>query len=671
MNQWMDRILGFFPVDVAKFWIACDPDDVLLEETVLSKLRERGFELLPFEDPVIFRTEFEERYRSEWDLGRAGPSESLILHFRSIAPNDLPWDFFRLGKTVRLSLANIFPKLSYNVVRLVEPAHFSALFSAHESELHGVRGENESKDFILEHVYQILPRSIRSTTDFWREILRFHFTNRSMPILFAEHIATILKARDLIASQPIALWFTNRSIFLGAVQDAWYRYLSSQGFTGSRFGEPTAFFATNPEAAELEIPFTHPDIRVIIDTLFLDGTLHPLAVGGMPAQVPEWVKAGIIQDPTALQKLVSEGLKNLIASMPTSASSHRDWTDFGRRSAEVLSRSHALDSAQEEMSRDCIDTLHKLSDGHLQAWIAAKHYGDLPSLPVTLGPVMVHHIPRFLSRRRAAGESKIALLVFDGLAMDQWVQIRESLAAKSQTFQFNENACFAWLPTLTSVSRQAIFSGLKPREFEDSIERTDKEESLWKTFWQNEGLQPSEILYRKGLSHVEHLDSVENTLSDTGLKIVGLVIDEVDERLHKERTKKDVGFWIGNWMKTGFVDRLFSIFLDRGYQIYLTADHGNVEAVGLGKPSQGLIAETRGERVRVYRSEGLLADSCNAYPETLRLDIPGLPAQFLPLFAGGRGAFISKGEKAVVHGGVSIEELIVPFVNVTKRKIYE
>jgi hypothetical protein len=669
MSQWLDRILNLFPVDVSRFWIACDPDDVLLEENVLSRLRERGFELLPFEDPVVFRTEFEGRYRSEWDLGRAGPAGSLILHLRSIEPNELPWDYIRSGKTVRLSLANLFPKLSYNVVSQVEPAHFSALFSVHESELHGVRGESESKDFILEHVYQIIPRSIRSATDFWREILRFHFTNRSMPILFAEHIAIILKARDLIVSQPVTLWFTNRSVFLGVIQDAWYRYLSSQGFTGSRFGEPTAFFATNAEDAELEVPFTHPDIRVIIDTLFLDGTLHPLAVVGMPANVPEWVKAGIIQDPTALQRLVSEGLKKLIASMPTTASSHRDWTDFGRRSAEVLSRSHALDSAQEEMTRDGMNVLHKASDTNLQAWIAAKHYGDLPSLPVTHGPVMVHHIPRFLSRRRAAGESKIALLVFDGLAMDQWVQIRENLEARNHIFQYDENACFAWLPTLTSVSRQAIFSGLKPREFEDSIERTDKEESLWKTFWQNEGLQPSEILYRKGLSHVEHLDALENALSDTGLSVVGLVIDEVDERLHKERTKKDVGFWIANWMKSGFVDRLFSIFVDRGYQIYLTADHGNVDAVGIGNPNQGVIAEARGERVRVYRSEGLLADSSNAYPETLRLDIPGLPAQYLPLFAGGRGAFISKGEKAVVHGGVSIEELIVPFVNVTKRRI--
>ena len=39
----------------------------------------------------------------------------------------------------------------------------------------------------------------------------------------------------------------------------------------------------------------------------------------------------------------------------------------------------------------------------------------------------------------------------------------------------------------------------------------------------------------------------------------------------------------------------------------------NVEAVGVGRPSEGVIAETRGERVRVYRSEALLADSAAAY----------------------------------------------------------
>jgi hypothetical protein len=36
-----------FPADLSRFWIACDPDDLLLDERVLHDLRERGFEVLP------------------------------------------------------------------------------------------------------------------------------------------------------------------------------------------------------------------------------------------------------------------------------------------------------------------------------------------------------------------------------------------------------------------------------------------------------------------------------------------------------------------------------------------------------------------------------------------------------------------------------------------------
>jgi hypothetical protein len=46
------------------------------------------------------------------------------------------------------------------------------------------------------------------------------------------------------------------------------------------------------------------------------------------------------------------------------------------------------------------------------------------------------------------------------------------------------------------------------------------------------------------------------------------------------------------------------------------------------------------------------------------LDIAGLPAGYMPLFAGGRTAFVPDGEQVVVHGGISVEELIVPFVKV-------
>lgn len=245
-------------------------------------------------------------------------------------------------------------------------------------------------------------------------------------------------------------------------------------------------------------------------------------------------------------------------------------------------------------------------------------------------------------------------------------RFREHLIATQQPFAFDENTAFAWLPTVTSVSRQALFSGLRPREFDDSIDHTNKEETLWKAFWQNEGgIASGEVMYQRALHQVEQLDTLEADIASRKPKVLGLVIDEVDERLHKERSKEDVALWIGRWLGSGFVERLFAFLLSEGFSIYVTADHGNVDAVGIGRPNQGVIAETRGERVRVYRSDPLRAESAVAYPGTAALDIAGLPANFKPLFAGGRTAFVPNGDQVVVHGGVSVEELVVPFVRVS------
>ena len=665
MSQWTERILSHFTADLARLWVACDPDEVLLDEKLLSELRGRGFALLLYQDPFAFRAEYEECYRAAWDRGEPGPAPALILHLPGADPQEAPWDIVHQGRVVRLSLAELFPRLAYSTVRQVEPAHLATLFHAHQTELQSARGEKESQDFILEHVYQLTPRSIRNPVDFWRELLRLHFANRALPSLFAQQAAGIMQGKGLYADLPVATWLASKGALLRVVQAMWYRYLSRLGLEGTRTGEPPP-----PDyIAKLEIPFDHSDVQVLVDSMFLDGSLHPLAVHSVPAGIPSWIKAGIIQDPAALQALVLKGIDGLIDTTPTPESPHKDWSEFAKRYGEVLARTHGLPgpagSDHLPAIRDRLELLQTQSDERLYAWVAAQHYADLILQPVTKGPVMVHQIPRFLGQRLAKGEAQVALLVFDGLAIDQWVQIRERLIATTKCFAFDEGTAFAWLPTVTSVSRQALFAGLKPREFADAIDRTDKEESLWKTFWQNEGVKAHEVMYRRALRQIHQLDALEAELIDRCPKVVGLVIDEVDDRLHKERSKQDVALWIGNWLTTGFVDRLFSLLLDQGYHLYLTADHGNVESIGVGRPNQGVIAETRGERVRVYRSEPLLAAAAAAYPTARRLEVPGLPAHFLPLFAGGRTAFVPAGEQVVVHGGVSIEELIVPFVKVS------
>lgn len=666
MSQWIERILSRFTADLDRLWVACDPDDVLLDERLLAELRSRGFEVLLYEDPFVFRTEFEERYRAAWDRGEPGPTSAVVVHWRGADPNELPWDLGHYGRVVSLGLAQLFPRLAYNVVKQLEPEHFAVLLEAHDTELQGVRGENESKDFILERVYQLAPRSsIRTESDFWRDVLRMHFANRALPRVFAEHAASIIQSKGLLAGLPVATWLSSKSALLRVVQEAWHRYLANLGMEGSRIGEPPP-----PDyVAKVDIPFAHSDVQSIVDSMFLNGSLHPLVVDVVPAGAPGWIKAGVVQDPQARNAFVKKGITKLIEAIPNATATHKAWSEFAKQYGEILARVHDLGNAYgaEGLAevQALVKTLQEQSDAQLHAWVAAKHYADLSTLSFHNGPVMVHRIPDYLSsRRKAPGADKIALLVFDGLALDQWVQIRERLVEATKRFAFDEGTSFAWLPTVTSVSRQALFSGRKPREFEESIGHTNKEEYLWKAYWQEQGVKPGEIYYQRSLRQIEQLDALQAALDDRRPKVVGLVVDEVDDRLHKERSKQDVALWIANWLKTGFVDRLFALLLDRGFHIYLTADHGNVEAVGVGRPSEGDVPEARGERVRVYRSESLLAKSAAANANSVQLDIAGLPAGYMPLFAGGRTAFVPDGEQVVVHGGISVEELIVPFVKV-------
>lgn len=662
MSAWTDRILQEFPADLSRFWIACDPDDLLLDERILHELRYRGFEVLPFEDSIAFRTEYEERYRAAWDRGEEGPAHALILQLRGTDLNALSWDYVRMGRKVSLSLADLFPRLSYSVIRQVDSEHHETLFLAHNRHATQPLGEGATKDFILTHIFRISPYLLSRPEDFWREVLRLHYRGAGLPELLARHVEGILKDSRL-GDLPIAELLSSKSYMVRAVQDAWGRFLSQYGIRSDR--------RSNDETVEalpdVSVPFEHPDVRVIIDTMFLEGALQPVGAPSSTVDLPDWVKVGLVDDPHALGNLVSAGVKKIAADMPTAEATHRDWVEMARRLGEVISRFNGLNAGVAEPIEQQVRTLQRDADEQLKDWLF-QHFADLPSLPAAKGPVMVHHVPRYLALRRNAGEERVALLVFDGLAMDQWIQIREHLAARVPGFSAEEGGCFAWLPTLTSVSRQALFSGLKPREFANSIETTAREPSLWDRFWQENGLRKSEIIYQKGLKRSEQLAELEEAISRPATKVAGIVVDMIDEIVHGAMLgKRGIAGQIGAWCDTGFVEKLFLLLAEQGYVIYLTADHGNVDAEGIGRLSQGVVSELKGERVRAYRSE-TLASSVPADIDAFRFDSPGLPPDFLPLYAGTRGAFVPKGDQIVAHGGISVEELIVPFIKINMPK---
>jgi hypothetical protein len=121
------------------------------------------------------------------------------------------------------------------------------------------------------------------------------------------------------------------------------------------------------------------------------------------------------------------------------------------------------------------------------------------------------------------------------------------------------------------------------------------------------------------------------------------------------------------WTQQPYLKTLIDLLLDLGFRVYLTSDHGNVEAEGLGRPAEGAVADLRGERVRIYSEESLRKNVKGRFPTALEWDPVGLPENCLALLAPARQAFVQEKQRTLCHGGISVEEIVVPLVQIERR----
>ncbi len=281
---------------------------------------------------------------------------------------------------------------------------------------------------------------------------------------------------------------------------------------------------------------------------------------------------------------------------------------------------------------------------------------------------MVHHVPRLMARRMGDGEvGKAALVVLDGLSLVQWVPLRDVLVQQAFALRFEESAVFAWAPTITPVSRQAIFAATPPSAFPTSIGLTSKEKALWRRFCvDSAGLDSREVVY-VNLSADGDAKEIEEAISHR-TRVAGIVVQKVDRIMHgMELGERGMQGQVKQWAEEGYLAGLISHLAERGFEVYLTSDHGNVEARGIGSPAEGAVAEVRGERVRVYDDPEQRSRVAAGFPDSVQWSGSGLPKDYLPLLAPGRTAFVAKNRRIVGHGGIALDELAVPFVRVQKR----
>jgi hypothetical protein len=76
----------------------------------------------------------------------------------------------------------------------------------------------------------------------------------------------------------------------------------------------------------------------------------------------------------------------------------------------------------------------------------------------------------------------------------------------------------------------------------------------------------------------------------------------------------------------------------------------------------------KGQRVRVYDREITRDNALNRYAGLVKLDnqIYALPDDYLPLVHE-KANYFGTGKSAITHGGLSVQEVIVPFIHIKEQ----
>jgi hypothetical protein len=153
-----------------------------------------------------------------------------------------------------------------------------------------------------------------------------------------------------------------------------------------------------------------------------------------------------------------------------------------------------------------------------------------------------------------------------------------------------------------------------------------------------------------------------------GVPFFALVFTFIDKRLHGaydlDIGKRSLYSAIEEFLQLSCLADIFRILQKGGYRIFVTSDHGNTVASGNGVQDSKNLLEIQGKRCLVYDSKTI------AEEKQKEADVTLLSSRFIPrnqyiLFPNGSYFFGTSGSKEIVHGGISIEEMIVPFVEMT------
>ena len=369
-----------------------------------------------------------------------------------------------------------------------------------------------------------------------------------------------------------------------------------------------------------------------------------------------------------------------------------DWTDVYRRLVRWELELSSTDSNMTEMlamqKEEANNGFAKFIKRNYLDWVSPRQQAAGTERPLMSPDIFKRNVFPLIDQG-----NKVFLIVIDNFRFDQWRLLASEIG---EMFAIDEQLYMSILPTATQYARNAIFSGLMPQQIarmfpdlwvdEDEEEGKNLNEAPLISTQIERFRRHDRFSYHKVNTSADadkFMQQLPN-LQQNDLNV--LVINFIDMLSHARTEMKMVRELASNesayrsitlsWFRHSVLTDLFRYLAQSDYKVVVTTDHGSIRAT---KPVRIIGDRNTNTNLRYKLGKNLSYNEREVFtikePAKAQLPQPNLSTSYV--FATGESFFaypnnynyyVSYYKDTFQHGGISMEEMLIPLITLSPRK---